>query len=152
MGQQQLLLLVLATVIVGLATVAGIEAFDENQEQAAEDALVQRALTVASQIKAAANKPAQLGGVDLSNDSNRDLAEAAGFDVTTGGGAGIPAEAAGNGATCDIGGQGSTDGGGNASRDGSNNLEASVFCSVPGGPSVVIDIEGGQIGDANINP
>ena len=69
MGQQQLLLLVLATVIVGLATVAGIQAFDENQTQAAQDALVQRGTSIISDIKGAANKPEELGGIDL-NPSN----------------------------------------------------------------------------------
>jgi Tfp pilus assembly ATPase PilU len=34
MGQQQLLLLVLGIVIVGLAVVVGIQAFSENQKQA----------------------------------------------------------------------------------------------------------------------
>jgi hypothetical protein len=63
MGQQQLLLLVLATVIVGLATVAGIQAFDENKAQATQDALVQRATTLATDIQGLTNKPQALGGV-----------------------------------------------------------------------------------------
>ena len=62
MGQQQLLLLVLATVIVGLATVAGIQAFDENQSQATQDALVQRGTNIAVDLKAEFNKPPELGG------------------------------------------------------------------------------------------
>ena len=62
MGQQQLLLLVLATVIVGLATVAGIQAFDENQSQATQDALVQRGTNIAVDLKAQFNKPPELGG------------------------------------------------------------------------------------------
>ena len=63
MGQQQLLLLVLSTVIVGLATVAGIQAFSENQEQAAQDAITQRAITVIQDLKGGMSKPAQLGGI-----------------------------------------------------------------------------------------
>ena len=63
MGQQQLLLLVLSTVIVGLATVAGIQAFDENQQQATQDAMVQRGTTIISDIKAGLSKPEQLGGI-----------------------------------------------------------------------------------------
>jgi len=64
MGQQQLLLLVLATVIVGLATVAGIQAFDENQKQAQQAAMRQRAAAVLTDVRAEFNKPSELGGVD----------------------------------------------------------------------------------------
>ena len=70
MGQQQLLLLVLATVIVGLATVAGIQAFDEGQSQASQDALTQRATTIASDIKAAESKPDQLGGLTIGTEED----------------------------------------------------------------------------------
>ncbi|MCS3675706.1 hypothetical protein GGP66_003153 [Salinibacter ruber] len=63
MGQQQLLLLVLSTVIVGLATVAGIQAFSENQEQATQDAITQRAVTIIQDLKGGMSKPAQLGGI-----------------------------------------------------------------------------------------
>jgi len=83
MGQQQLLLLVLSTVIVGLATVAGIQAFDENQQQANQDALVQRAVTLASEMKGVASKPAQLGGVDFSSADAADVADALGLDDAT---------------------------------------------------------------------
>ena len=68
MGQQQLLLLVLSTVIVGLATVAGIQAFSENQAQASQDALVQRGTSIASDIQGLAGKPSQMGGIDLNSD------------------------------------------------------------------------------------
>ena len=64
MGQQQLLLLVLATVIVGLATVAGINAFEQNQKQATADAMTQEAMRIASDMQAIALKPDQMGGVD----------------------------------------------------------------------------------------
>lgn len=100
MGQQQLLLLVLSTVIVGLATVAGIQAFSENQQQATQDALVQRAIALGSDIQAAANEPTQFGGVDL-NDSNTgasDVADAIGVSSATG----IDADGAGDSASCDI--------------------------------------------------
>jgi hypothetical protein len=63
MGQQQLLLLVLATVIVGLATVAGIQAFEEGQSQATQDALIQRATSIGTDILSVYEKPPQLGGV-----------------------------------------------------------------------------------------
>jgi hypothetical protein len=80
MGQQQLLLLVLSTVIVGLATVAGIQAFSENQAQADQDALTQRGVTIVSDMKAAINKPTQLGGVDSDN-SAKEALQAAGYDT-----------------------------------------------------------------------
>ncbi|MCS3616447.1 hypothetical protein [Salinibacter ruber] len=67
MGQQQLLLLVLSTVIVGLATVAGIQAFSENQAQASQDALTQKAVSVATDLKSITSKPTELGGVKVSN-------------------------------------------------------------------------------------
>ncbi|MFB6272769.1 MAG: hypothetical protein ABEL51_07750 [Salinibacter sp.] len=63
MGQQQLLLLVLSTVIVGLATVAGIQAFDENRAQAASDALTQKAAQLAADIKGLDEKPQATGGL-----------------------------------------------------------------------------------------
>jgi len=101
MGQQQLLLLVLATVIVGLATVAGIQAFDEGQSQATQDALVQRGLDIGNKIIAAHEKPTQFGGTDLSDDTNEDkssIATAAGFDDASS----IPADGAGDNAECAI--------------------------------------------------
>ncbi|WP_263810958.1 MULTISPECIES: hypothetical protein [Salinibacter] len=82
MGQQQLLLLVLSTVIVGLATVAGIQAFSENQAQATQDALVQRGTSLASDLQGALAKPAQLGGVDSSSTGSK-AASAIGLDNAT---------------------------------------------------------------------
>lgn len=126
MGQQQLLLLVLSTVIVGLATVAGIQAFSENQEQATQDALVQRGLTIASDIKAAVNKPAQLGGPSSFNAAS--VADAAGFDEADDSGNGIPAEGAGSGATCDIK---------NVSGNNPDDFSADIVCSTGGGDQSV---------------
>ena len=62
MGQQQLLLLVLGIVIVGLAVVVGINAFSENRTKSNADAMVTDALRIASDIQAWALKPAQFGG------------------------------------------------------------------------------------------
>jgi CO/xanthine dehydrogenase Mo-binding subunit len=99
MGQQQLLLLVLSTVIVGLATVAGIQAFSENQQQATQDALVQRAISIGSDVLSAHNEPSQFGGVDLTNGPSKSkIATAAGYDSST-----PPADGAGDGASCTIG-------------------------------------------------
>ena len=98
MGQQQLLLLVLSTVIVGLATVAGIQAFDEGQSQAANDALTQRAVSVASDIQAQAKKPAQLGGIDPTSDGNTTIANAIGIEKPDS----VDASGAGQNANCKI--------------------------------------------------
>jgi hypothetical protein len=62
MGQQQLLLLVLGIVIVGLAVVVGINAFSENRTKSNADALVTDGLRIASDIQAWALKPQQFGG------------------------------------------------------------------------------------------
>lgn len=104
MGQQQLLLLVLSTVIVGLATVAGIQAFSENQEQATQDALSQRALTIASEIRGMAGKPTQLGGIDTTSTSQSEIVKRGGYETFDDGGTiKIDASGAGDGAGCTIG-------------------------------------------------
>lgn len=97
MGQQQLLLLVLATVIVGLATVAGISAFNENRQQAAADALQQKALNVTADIKGIDEKPEQMGGLpnDFSSLDQEDVAARLGFEETSGGTPYVPVSGAG---------------------------------------------------------
>ncbi|MFO8099473.1 MAG: hypothetical protein R6T83_07620 [Salinibacter sp.] len=62
MGQQQLLLLVLATVIVGIATVVGIQAFDQNSAKANADAMLNDAVRIASDIQAWGKKAEPFGG------------------------------------------------------------------------------------------
>jgi hypothetical protein len=62
MGQQQLLLLVLGIVIVGIAVVAGIQAFSEGKDKADRDAMVTDAMRVISDIQAWKLKPAAFGG------------------------------------------------------------------------------------------
>ncbi|NNF04917.1 MAG: hypothetical protein HKN17_10675 [Rhodothermales bacterium] len=62
MGQQQLLLLVLGIVIVGLAVVVGIQAFTENMKKSNSDALVNDAIRIASDAQAWKLKPAAFGG------------------------------------------------------------------------------------------
>ncbi len=64
MGQQQLLLLVLGIVIVGLAVVVGIQAFGENQKKANADALVNDGVRIASDAQAWVLKPQAFGGGD----------------------------------------------------------------------------------------
>ncbi|WP_251954746.1 hypothetical protein [Salinibacter ruber] len=102
MGQQQLLLLVLSTVIVGLATVAGIQAFGENQQQATQDALIQRATSIGSDIAAAAQQPSQLGGINLGDSEDSDGKSAVASAIGLSGASGISASGAGNNAVCKI--------------------------------------------------
>ena len=62
MGQQQLLLVILVTILVGIATVVAINVFGESAEQANADAVRQDLLAAASQAQAIYAKPRQLGG------------------------------------------------------------------------------------------
>ncbi|MBT8399669.1 MAG: hypothetical protein KJO98_04270 [Rhodothermia bacterium] len=62
MGQQQLLLLVLGIVIVGLAVVVGIQAFGENQKKTNADALVNDGIRIASDAQAWMMKATAFGG------------------------------------------------------------------------------------------
>ena len=62
MGQQQLLLLVLGIVIVGLAVAAGLSAFGENQEKSNRQALVNEAIRVASDLQSWRLKAEEFGG------------------------------------------------------------------------------------------
>ncbi len=62
MGQQQLILLVLSTVIVGIAIVVGIRAFNENAIKSNSDAMIQDMVRIASDAQAWKQKPAPFGG------------------------------------------------------------------------------------------
>ncbi|MEM6784342.1 MAG: hypothetical protein AAF624_11490 [Bacteroidota bacterium] len=62
MGQQQLLLLVLGIVIVGLAVASGIQAFEENRFRMEQDTMAEMATRVFGDIMAWKEKPAALGG------------------------------------------------------------------------------------------
>ncbi len=62
MGQQQLLLIVLGTIIVGVAVVVGINMFTTGAVNAERDALLQDVNNVASTAAAYWRKPAALGG------------------------------------------------------------------------------------------
>jgi hypothetical protein len=62
MGQQQLLLLILAAVIVGIAITVGINMFSQNSVQANQEAVTQDVLTIASRAQAWYRKPVALGG------------------------------------------------------------------------------------------
>ena len=73
MGQQQLLLLVLGIVIVGLAVVVGIQAFGENQKKANADAIVNDGVRIASDAQAWALKPTAFGGPNPVSEGLGDL-------------------------------------------------------------------------------
>ncbi len=62
MGQQQLLLLILAAVIVGVAIIMGINMFSENAAQANQDAVMQDCLTLASRAQSWFRRPTAMGG------------------------------------------------------------------------------------------
>ena len=141
MGQQQLLLLVLATVIVGLATVAGIQAFSEGQAQASQDALVQRGTGIASDLLGAHDKPSQLGGVDLTTSNTTDWANAIGQPSTT-----IDAPGAGDGGECTIT-DGTAEASGASSFSNLSTIDATVDCENGGGADVEIGIDAGASGD-----
>lgn len=62
MGQQQLLLVILVTVIVGIATVVAINTFGSASKSAAQDAVVNDIASIASGAQGYVMKPAMLGG------------------------------------------------------------------------------------------
>src|SRR5690606_33792750 len=62
MGQAQLLLIVLGVVLVGIAIIAGIQAYDQNNRKASLDALTHDAVRMASDLQVWAQKPEQFGG------------------------------------------------------------------------------------------
>lgn len=66
MGQQQLILLVLGIVIVGVAVTIGIQAFSENSKKTNMDALMNDAIDVASDAQTWMLKPSVYGGANNS--------------------------------------------------------------------------------------
>lgn len=62
MGQQQLLLLVLSAVIVGLAIVVGINVFTDSAVKANEDAVRQDIIQISNRLQQYYRTPAALGG------------------------------------------------------------------------------------------
>ncbi|MCB2204179.1 hypothetical protein KQI65_05470 [bacterium] len=62
MGTQQLLLIVLGVIIVGIAVVVGINIFGTNAEQANKDAITQDCLRLAAAAQGFYRKPTMLGG------------------------------------------------------------------------------------------
>ncbi|MFQ5822662.1 MAG: hypothetical protein ACE5JB_01250 [bacterium] len=62
MGQQQLLLLVLSAIIVGVSVVIGINMFSQSAGQANQDAVLQDIMTISSRAQEWYRKPTLLGG------------------------------------------------------------------------------------------
>ena len=63
MGQQQLLLVILVTIIVGIATVVAINIFGTAAEQANKDAIRQDLLAASAQAQGIWARPEMMGGV-----------------------------------------------------------------------------------------
>lgn len=66
MGQQQLLLVILVTIVVGIATVVALNIFGTSAEQANHDAVRQDMAQIATSSQGWYIKPAMLGGGDNS--------------------------------------------------------------------------------------
>ena len=62
MGQQQLLLLVLSAIIVGVSIVIGINMFSSSATQANQDAVLQDCMNIAARAQEWYRKPASMGG------------------------------------------------------------------------------------------
>jgi hypothetical protein len=62
MGQQQLLLIVLGVIIVGIAVVVGINLFNANAETATQDSLVSQGTNIGAMAQQYYKKPVAMGG------------------------------------------------------------------------------------------
>jgi hypothetical protein len=62
MGQQQLLLIVLGVIIVGIAIVAGIQIFETQSEESTKDEIVAHCVNIASHAQQYFRKPQEMGG------------------------------------------------------------------------------------------
>ncbi len=86
MGQQQLLLLVLSVVLVGLAVVVGIQAFGENQKKTNLDAMTTEAVRFSTAIQTWKRTPAAFGGGEAATDFTDVSFATLGITPTTGSG------------------------------------------------------------------
>ena len=64
MGQQQLLLIVLGVIVVGIAVVAGINLFGASHDESIKDELVSQCLAIGANAQQFFIKPASMGGGD----------------------------------------------------------------------------------------
>ena len=82
MGQQQLLLLVLGTIIVGVAIMVGMNVFSSGAVQANKDAVIQDNMIIASRIVNFSRKPFQMGGGFNTLTGERSFTDSQGNDCT----------------------------------------------------------------------
>jgi len=102
MGQQQLLLLVLSVVLVGLAVAVGIQAVAEGKDRARRDLRMNKITEVATRIQAWSRTPAAMGGGTTTGgvDWTRFRLEALGLDGTQVNGVNWQWESRGDGMGC----------------------------------------------------
>ena|ERR1035437_488436 len=62
MGQQQLLLIVLGVIVVGIAVAAGMGLFSSSKDSSIKDELVNQTLAIAANAQQYYSKPASMGG------------------------------------------------------------------------------------------
>lgn len=62
MGQQQLLLIVLGVIVVGIAVVVGINLFNANAETSAQDSIVSQGTNIGALAQQYYKKPVAMGG------------------------------------------------------------------------------------------
>jgi hypothetical protein len=69
-GQQQLFLLVLTAIIVGLATVTGLNAYQESRKQSAIDHMTQKAIEIAVDVQVYARRPSMYRSENTTGDQD----------------------------------------------------------------------------------
>ncbi len=62
MGQQQLLLIVLGVIVVGIAVVVGINLFNANAETSTQDSIVSQGTNIGAMAQQYYKKPVAMGG------------------------------------------------------------------------------------------
>ena len=62
MGQQQLLLIVLGVIVVGIAVVVGINLFSANAESSAKDSIISQGTNIGALAQQYYKKPTAMGG------------------------------------------------------------------------------------------
>lgn len=87
MGQQQLLLIVLGVIIVGIAVVVGINLFNSSSKDAGRDQVISQLTNLASKAQQYYKKPTSLGGGNNAFDSfalaaSEDSSSVGTFDVS----------------------------------------------------------------------
>lgn len=73
MGQQQLLLLVLTAIIVGFATLAGLEAFQQVRRRSAINHMTQQSIEIASDVLEYAARPAHMRPENTTGDDELEI-------------------------------------------------------------------------------